>query len=63
MSIHETLQAGAVAVSVTLLLMPFVGKLADRVGRRPVLIAFAVASMLWAWPSFGLLHPGISVVE
>lgn len=37
--------------------------LADRIGRRPVLIAFAVASILWAWPSFGLLYPGISVVE
>jgi MHS family alpha-ketoglutarate permease-like MFS transporter len=40
-------------------------KLADRVGRRPVLIAFtfAIASILWAWPSFGLLHVGISLME
>jgi MHS family alpha-ketoglutarate permease-like MFS transporter len=63
MSIRETLLAGVVSVGVSLLLMPLAGKLTDRVGRRPVLIAFAVASMLWAWPSFGLLHPGISVLE
>ncbi|MCY1290312.1 Alpha-ketoglutarate permease [compost metagenome] len=63
MSIRETLLAGVVAVGVSLLLMPLAGKLADRVGRRPVLIAFAVASILWAWPSFGLLYEGISLVE
>ncbi|MDB6143630.1 MAG: ral substrate transporter [Pseudomonas sp.] len=63
MSIRETLLAGVVSVSVSLVLLPFAGKLADRVGRRPVLIAFAVAAVLWAWPSFGLLHSGISVVE
>jgi MHS family alpha-ketoglutarate permease-like MFS transporter len=63
MSIRETLLAGVVAVSVSLLLLPFAGMLADKIGRRPVLIAFAVASILWAWPSFGLLYPGISVME
>jgi MHS family alpha-ketoglutarate permease-like MFS transporter len=63
MSIRETLLAGVVSLSVSLLLMPFVGMLADRIGRRPVLIAFAVGSILWAWPSFGLLYPGISVME
>lgn len=46
MSIRDTLLAGAVAVTVSLLLMPVVGMLADRVGRRPVLIAFAVGSIL-----------------
>ncbi|MHC6225360.1 MFS transporter [Pseudomonas sp. X10] len=63
MSIRETLLAGSIAVSVSLLLMPLVGKLADRYGRRPVLIAFAVGAMLWAWPSFGLLYQGISLAE
>ena len=63
MSIRETLLAGAIAVSVSLLLMPLAGMLADRIGRRPVLIAFAACAALWAWPSFGLLHEGIGLVE
>ncbi len=63
MSIRETLLAGAMAVGVSLLLMPLVGMLADRVGRRPVLIAFAAGAALWAWPSFALLHEGIGLLE
>ncbi|MGY2257721.1 MFS transporter [Pseudomonas sp. SDO55104_S430] len=63
MSIRDTLLAGSIAVGVSLLLMPFVGMLADRVGRRPVLIAFAFSAALWAWPSFGLLYQGISLAE
>ena len=49
--IGDTLLAGIIAVTVSLTLIPFVGMLADRIGRRPVLIAFAVGSALWAWPS------------
>lgn len=63
MSIRETLLAGAIAVTVSLVLMPFAGLLADRIGRRPLLIAFAACSVLWAWPSFGLLYEGISLLE
>lgn len=46
MSIRKTLLAGVIAVSVSLLLMPF-----------------AAASILWAWPSFGLLYQGISLAK
>ncbi|MND75030.1 Alpha-ketoglutarate permease [compost metagenome] len=63
MSIRDTLLAGSVAVGVSLLLMPFAGMLADRIGRRPLLIAFALCAAAWAWPSFGLLHQGITLVE
>ncbi|MGE7992211.1 MFS transporter [Pseudomonas sp. NPDC089554] len=63
MSIRDTLVAGAIAVSVSLLLMPLMGMLADRIGRRPLLIGFAVCAMAWAWPSFGLLYTGISMLE
>ncbi|WP_414880513.1 hypothetical protein [Pseudomonas sp. IT-P100] len=42
MSIRDTLLAGVISVGVSLVLLPFAGKLADRLGRRPVLIGFAV---------------------
>jgi MHS family alpha-ketoglutarate permease-like MFS transporter len=63
MPIHEALLAGIIAVTVSLVLIPFAGLIADRIGRRPVLMAFAFGSALWMWPSLGLLHPGISFGE
>jgi MHS family alpha-ketoglutarate permease-like MFS transporter len=60
-SMGDTLLAGIIGVAVSLVLTPSVGLLADRVGRRPVLMAFAFGSALWAWPSLGRLHPGISL--
>jgi MHS family alpha-ketoglutarate permease-like MFS transporter len=63
MPIRDALLAGIIGVAVSLVLMPFAGLLADRIGRRPVLMAFAFGSALWAWPSLGLLHPGISLGE
>ena len=61
MPIGQTLLAGIVSVTVSLILMPFMGGLADRFGRRPVLIAFAAASILWAWPSLAFLEPGLTL--
>ncbi len=63
MPIRDALLAGIIAVTVSLVMIPFVGVLADRIGRRPVLLAFAVGSALFAWPSLGLLHKGISFAE
>ncbi|TPE49268.1 MFS transporter [Amaricoccus solimangrovi] len=34
-----------------------------RFGRRPVLIAFAAASIRWAWPSLAFLSPGITLPQ
>ncbi|MFI5611938.1 MFS transporter [Amycolatopsis sp. NPDC051903] len=36
--------------------MPFWGALTDRVGRRPVYLAGAIAMIVWAVPFFALLH-------
>jgi MFS transporter, MHS family, alpha-ketoglutarate permease len=63
MPMRDTLFAGIIAVAVSLVLIPLAGLLADRIGRRPVLMAFAFGSVLWAWPSHAFLHPGITVLE
>jgi MHS family alpha-ketoglutarate permease-like MFS transporter len=55
--LSQTLLAGIISVSISLVLIPFVGILADRIGRRPVLMAFAFGSALYAWPSLELLTP------
>lgn len=60
MPLVDTLLAGIISVTVALILIPFVGTLADRIGRRPILIAFAFSAALYAWPSFELLHSGMS---
>jgi MFS transporter, MHS family, shikimate and dehydroshikimate transport protein len=44
-----------IAAAIGLLTIPLWGALSDRVGRRPVYMAGAVISLLWAFPFFGLL--------
>jgi MFS transporter, MHS family, alpha-ketoglutarate permease len=56
MPLRSALLASMIAITVSLLAIPFVGILADRVGRRPVLLAFALGSMLFAWPSLALVQ-------
>ncbi|MBB4184550.1 MHS family alpha-ketoglutarate permease-like MFS transporter [Sinorhizobium terangae] len=63
MSRADTLLIGVIAVTISLFIIPFVGKLADNIGRKPVLVGFALLSALWAWPSFALLYPGMSFIE
>ncbi len=60
MSRADTLLIGTVSVAISLAVIPFIGMLADRIGRKPVLITFAVTSALWAWPSFAWLTPNMS---
>ena len=53
-SLGSTLAAGAVA----LLLLPLCGRLSDRVGRRPVLLAGSVGFLVLAIPMFALASSG-----
>jgi MHS family alpha-ketoglutarate permease-like MFS transporter len=46
----------AAALFVFMLLQPLVGALSDRVGRKPVMIAFGVAGVLCTYPVFRLLE-------
>jgi MHS family alpha-ketoglutarate permease-like MFS transporter len=61
--ISKALLAGIISVTISLALIPFVGMLADRIGRRPVLMAFAFGSALYAWPSLALLTPSITFFQ
>jgi MFS family permease len=52
------LTAASVAAAVAALATIPIARLADRVGRRPVMLAGAVGSVLWALPMFGSLNTG-----
>jgi len=60
LSLRDALLAASIAMALSLLVIPLLGVLSDRIGRRPVLIAFAFGSALYAWPSFELLQPHVS---
>jgi MHS family alpha-ketoglutarate permease-like MFS transporter len=55
-------QISLLGVLVYLVLIPVMAMLADRVGRRPIMITFAVASALWAYPTYVLLSGSTSAV-
>jgi MHS family alpha-ketoglutarate permease-like MFS transporter len=61
--LRDGLAAAIIAILVSLPLIPYVAKLSDRFGRRPVLLFFSVGSMLWAYPSFALLQPGLTMMQ
>jgi MHS family proline/betaine transporter-like MFS transporter len=54
----RSLWMSSVAAVAVILITPLAGALSDRVGRKPVLIAFAVASMLLPLAMFGLMGGG-----
>jgi MHS family shikimate/dehydroshikimate transporter-like MFS transporter len=45
-----------IAAAIGLVTVPLFGALSDRVGRRPLYLACAVVTTLWAFPLFGLLN-------
>jgi metabolite-proton symporter len=51
-----------VASGLQLLLIPYFGGLSDRVGRRPVYAAGAVAAAIWAFAFFPLLDTGNTLI-
>lgn len=55
MPLRQALLASMISIAVSLVLIPLVGLLADRIGRRPVLMTFAFGSALYAWPSLMLV--------
>lgn len=52
---HLALSANTIALVVLMCLIPFMGKLSDRVGRKPMLLAALMGFILLSFPLFGLL--------
>ncbi|MEM5299711.1 MFS transporter [Burkholderia sp. JPY481] len=49
--LKTALLANACALVVFLILLPFGGKLSDRYGRKPTLLAFSLGSLIYVWPA------------
>ncbi|WP_043604945.1 MFS transporter [Novosphingobium sp. Rr 2-17] len=58
----QSLQLATIAALAVILVTPFVGLLADRVGRRPVLVGLALLCAALPWTLFRLLADATSVV-
>ncbi|WP_213572888.1 MFS transporter [Rhodococcus sp. USK13] len=58
MDLQTALVANTIALAYFLCLLPFVGILADRVGRKPVMLTFAGGFVVFAYPAFALLGTG-----
>jgi len=53
--LRDAFMASVISIVVSLIAIPFIGMLSDRIGRRPVLLAFAGGSALFAWPALHFL--------
>jgi MHS family alpha-ketoglutarate permease-like MFS transporter len=56
--LSDALLANTIGLAYFLCLLPFVGLLSDRVGRKPTLLAFAIGFAVLAYPAFRLLELG-----
>lgn len=58
MPLQTALVANTIALAYFLCLLPFVGIIADRIGRKPVMLTFAAGFLAFAYPAFRLLETG-----
>ncbi|MDF2037104.1 MFS transporter [Cytobacillus oceanisediminis] len=57
-----TLNAVTIATIITTILIPIMGKLSDKIGRKKLYVGGTVLMMLYAFPYFWLLHQGSAVL-
>lgn len=57
-----TLNAVTIATVITTLLIPVMGRLSDKVGRKPLYVGGTVLMILYAFPYFWLLHQNSKVL-
>lgn len=53
--LRDAFSASVMSIVVSLVAIPLLGMLSDRIGRKPVLFAFAAGSALFAWPALHFL--------
>jgi MFS transporter, MHS family, alpha-ketoglutarate permease len=53
--LHDAFGASVISIIVSLVAIPFIGMVSDRIGRKPVLLVFAGGSALFAWPALHFL--------
>ncbi|MET8944158.1 MFS transporter [Streptomyces sp. NPDC004542] len=53
--LDQALLANSIALAVYCVTLPFVGRLSDRIGRKPFFLVFSVGFMVLPWPAFHFL--------
>ncbi|MCW1927224.1 MFS transporter [Bhargavaea beijingensis] len=59
---NEVLNAVMIATIITTVLIPIMGKLSDKVGRKPLYVWGAVGMIVFAFPYFWMLHEGSNIM-
>ncbi|NVH75751.1 MFS transporter [Paraburkholderia sp. JPY432] len=55
MPLNTAFIASVISIVISLVTIPFIGMLSDRIGRRPILLVFAGGSALYTWPALHFL--------
>jgi MHS family alpha-ketoglutarate permease-like MFS transporter len=54
-ALRDAFSASVISIVASLVAIPLIGMLSDRIGRKPVLLVFAGGSALFAWPALHFL--------
>src|SRR5690625_3501236 len=60
-SLNKVLLAQTLSTILLVCVIPLFGRLSDKVGRRPLLIAASAGSLVFSWPAFNLIGAGLGV--